>query len=114
MPVNANYERIYKVVNAIPKGCVCSYGKVADYAGLPGRARLVGKSLGEVKTDMKVNWHRVVRSNGQLAFDKGSRQSLLQSTLLREEGVLVNNNRINMHQFEWRVDLATMLLGFEH
>ena len=32
----------------IPKGKVACYGQIADLAGLPGRARLVGKALGKV------------------------------------------------------------------
>lgn len=114
MKNNAAYERIWKTVNTIPLGKVSSYGQIADFSGLPGRARLVGKSLGYVPKSMKVNWHRVLRSNGQLAFAKGSDQALLQSGLLQQEGVAVFNNRVNMKLFNWEPDLATMLQAFEY
>ena len=40
------YRRIWDVVAGIPAGCVLNYGEVARLAGLPGRARLVGRALG--------------------------------------------------------------------
>lgn len=90
-----------------------SYGQIADLAGLPGRARLVGKCLGKVPGDVKVNWHRVLRSNGQIAFAAGSEQAAEQRAKLLSEGVVVKNNRVKMSQFGWQVDLATMLQGLE-
>ena len=40
-----SYQRIWQTVQAIPLGNVASYGQIADLAGLPGRARLVGTAL---------------------------------------------------------------------
>lgn len=108
-----NYKRIWTTVNAIPIGKVSSYGQIADFAGLPGRARLVGKSLACVPKEMQVNWHRVLRSNGQLAFDKGSAQALLQQGLLQEENVVVFNNRVNMKEFNWQPDLSELLYSLK-
>lgn len=108
------FDRIFKTVNSIPKGKVSSYGQIADFAGLPGRARLVGKCLGQVPKDKEVNWHRVLRSNGQLAFAKGSEHAQLQTGLLQEEGVAVFNNRVKMKNYNWQPDLATILQEFEY
>ncbi|MGB6143735.1 MAG: MGMT family protein, partial [Rhodanobacter sp.] len=44
--------RIYAAIAAIPPGRVASYGAIAARAGLPGRARLVGRLLGEVPEGM--------------------------------------------------------------
>jgi len=68
-------KRIWKTVIVIPKGKVASYGQIADLAGLPGRARLVGKALGLATRELKLPWHRVLRSSGQLAFEKGSKNA---------------------------------------
>nr|WP_136251776.1 MGMT family protein [Ningiella ruwaisensis] len=103
------YNAIFKVVNLIEQGKVASYGQVADLAGLPGRARLTGKALGHVPTGLKVNWHRVLRSNGQIAFPKGSELARLQCALLQEEGVAVFNNRVRMKDFQWQPDLYILL-----
>jgi len=109
----AHYLRIWKTVNAIPKGKVSSYGQVADLAGLPGRARLVGKSLGHVPKDMQVNWHRVLRANGHIAFAKGSDAALKQTGLLQEEGVVVLKHRVKLKEFGWQPDLLTLLQELE-
>lgn len=107
--MDKRYIAIFKVVNLIPKGKVASYGQVADLAGLPGRARLSGKALGKVPQDMQVNWHRVLRSNGQIAFAKGSEHALLQTGKLQQENVAVFNNRVKMKEFQWQPDTYTLL-----
>lgn len=108
-PSNAHYQAIFKVVNLIPQGRVASYGQVADLAGLPGRARLTGKALGHVPDNMQVNWHRVLRSNGQIAFPKGSEHAALQIGKLQQENVAVFNHRVKMAEFQWQPDLLTLL-----
>lgn len=106
---NQRYLAIFKVVNLIPEGKVASYGQIADLAGLPGRARLVGKALGYVPHEMQVNWHRVLRSNGQIAFAKGSEQARLQIGKLQSEKVAVLNHRVNLREFQWLPDMLTLL-----
>ena len=103
------YNQIWQTVCVIPKGKVASYGQIADLAGLPGRARLVGKSLGFVPKDMFVPWYRVLRSTGQLAFPIGSEQALLQAGLLQEENVPVIANRVKLATFQWQPTLDEML-----
>lgn len=106
---DAKYLAIFKVVNLIPEGKVASYGQVADLAGLPGRARLIGKALGHVPKDMQINWHRVLRANGQIAFAKGSEQAILQTGKLQRENVAVFNHRVKMSTFQWQPDTYTLL-----
>ena len=52
---------------AIPPGRVATYGQVAEAAGLPGRARLVGRALRELPDDSAVPWHRVVGAGGRIS-----------------------------------------------
>ncbi len=106
---NTYYSQIWQTVCAIPKGKVACYGQIADLAGLPGRARLVGKSLGFVPKDMFVPWYRVLRSTGQLAFPLGSEQALHQAGLLQEENVAVIANRVKLATFQWQPTLDEML-----
>lgn len=112
--VNPSYQKIWLTVNAIPKGRVASYGQIADLAGLPGRARLVGKSLACVPKEQNVVWYRVLRSNGQLAFPKGSEQALKQTGLLQEENVVVLNNRVKLTDFQWQPDLGELLFTLKY
>ena len=107
-------KRIWKTVLVIPKGKVASYGQIADLAGLPGRARLVGKALGLAPRDMKLPWYRVLRSSGQLAFERGSKNAEYQKGLLQQENVVVLNNRVKLKEFAWQPDLAEMLIGLEY
>lgn len=86
-------ERIYRVIRAIPRGQIVAYGEVARRAGLPGRARLVARVLAE-NDDPDLPWHRVLRSDGRIAFPAGSRGFREQSRRLREEGVLVQAGRV--------------------
>lgn len=111
---NVAYEKIWATIDLIPAGKVASYGQIADLAGLPGRARLVGKSLGLVPNNRKVAWFKVLRSNGHLAFEKGSKQALLQTGLLQEEGVVVLNNRVKLAEFQWQPDLGELLFGLKY
>ena len=102
-------RQIWQTVSAIPAGKVASYGQIADLAGLPGRARLVGKALGQVPDSLKVPWYRVLRSNGQIAFPAGSEQAQLQQGLLQQENVAVFNNRVKLSEFQWHPELAELL-----
>lgn len=106
-------KQIWKTVLVIPKGKVASYGQIADLAGLPGRARLVGKSLGLAPKGMKLPWYRVLRSSGQLAFEKGSQSAEKQKGLLQQEEVVVLNNRVKLKEFGWQPDLAEILMKLE-
>ena len=86
-------ERILAAIRAIPKGEVAGYGEVARRAGLPGRARLVARLLSQ-NEDRKLPWHRVLRSDGRIAFPEGSEGWREQSVRLRSEGVIVENGRV--------------------
>ena len=70
-------------IRRIPPGFVRTYGDVS-----PGAPRLAGTVLRTTEQD--VPWWRVVRADGSLA--KGARQA----ALLREEGVLVRRNRVDL------------------
>jgi methylated-DNA-protein-cysteine methyltransferase-like protein len=105
-----HYSRIWQTVQQIPLGAVASYGQIADLAGLPGRARLVGKALRLSPTPLP--WHRVVRSNLTLAFAPGSAEAAEQSALLRQEGILLRANRIPK-QYQWQPNLAELLFNLQ-
>ncbi|MEV4647182.1 MGMT family protein [Saccharopolyspora sp. NPDC049357] len=89
------FERVRAVVASIPPGRVLSYGDVAELAGLRS-ARLVGRIMSEDTADLP--WHRVLRSNGTVADHLRHRQL----ELLRAEGVLATDGRINMSQHRWK------------
>ena len=88
-------ERILAAVRAIPRGQVAGYGEVARRAGLPGRARLAARVLSD-NTDAGLPWHRVLRSDGRIAFPDGSPGFREQARRLRAEGVKVERGRVRM------------------
>lgn len=85
--MNENFERIWRAVAAIPAGAVDSYGGVARRAGLPGRARLVGRALAAAPEALALPWHRVLDARGRIALPAGSAAHRLQRRLLVGEGV---------------------------
>ncbi|MBC3766691.1 MGMT family protein [Neptunicella marina] len=112
--MNQALQKIWKTVAMVPKGKVASYGQIADLAGLPGRARMVGKSLGQVPDGQTLPWYRILRSNGQIAFPAGSESAERQKGLLQEEGVVVLNNRVRLKDFQWQPSLDEILFKLEY
>jgi methylated-DNA-protein-cysteine methyltransferase-like protein len=116
-PANTQYIKIWKTVQAIPFGCVASYGQVADLSGLPGRARLVGKALGKVPNNgwnnQMVPWFRVINSQGKISFPAGSELFIKQKNLLQDEQVVVKGSKIKMSEYQWSPDLGELLFKLE-
>ncbi|TZF89978.1 MGMT family protein [Cognatilysobacter lacus] len=88
-------RRILAAIRALPAGEVAGYGEVARRAGLPGRARLVARLLSTV-AEPGLPWHRVLRSDGRVAFPPDSDGFVEQCARLRAEGVPVANGRVRM------------------
>ncbi|MGW8367185.1 MAG: MGMT family protein [Gammaproteobacteria bacterium] len=107
--VARRHARICAVVHGIPPGSVASYGDVASIAGMPGRARLVGRVLRDAPADAALPWHRVLTANGRLAFAQHSPSFVEQSERLAAEGVCVERGRVDMKRYRWRPDLDEML-----
>ena len=104
-----DHRTIRRCVAAIPRGCVASYGEIAVRAGLPRRARLVGRVLGDAGADAGLPWHRVLRSDGRIAFPPGSRAFREQRARLIDEGVVVSNGRVDLARFGWQRNLDAEL-----
>jgi methylated-DNA-protein-cysteine methyltransferase related protein len=105
MAAKSPESRILAAVRAIPRGQVAGYGEVALRAGLPGRARLAARVLSQ-NADPELPWHRVLRSDGRIAFPEGSAGFHEQSQRLRAEGVTVVNGRVKRARPERNLDQA--------
>lgn len=99
---------ILRAIRSIPQGCVASYGELAARAGLPGRARMVGRILHEMP-DAKLPWHRVLRSDGRIAFPPGSRSFREQVRRLAGEGIIVVRGRVDLSRHGWERNLDAVL-----
>jgi len=95
--LNDEWQAIVRAVKAIPRGKVASYGQVAALAGLPRRARLVGRVLANLPPDSKVPWHRVVNARGEISLEGES--AARQRRLLTAEGVVFSERgRIDLRR----------------
>ncbi|MEO8673452.1 MAG: MGMT family protein [Tahibacter sp.] len=103
------HAAIHAVIASIPRGRVASYGELAARAGLPRRARLVGKVLRDAPAELKLPWHRVLRADGKIAFPPRSAAFVEQKRRLAAEGVLVRLGRVNLARFGWERDLDALL-----
>ena len=98
-------RRIQRVVTAIPEGRVATYGQVALLAGLPRRARLVGRTLAALDDESGLPWHRVINAQGRISSRGGGPYQHFQRRLLEEEGVeLDERGRIDLDRFGWDPD----------
>ena len=93
---------ILAVVRSIPSGCVANYGQIAARAGLPGRARMVAWALKQGDDVNPVPWHRVLRSDGRIAFPQGSDAFEEQRRLLLREKVELVKGRVPRSSFAWQ------------
>ena len=93
MPGKSAAEKILAAIRAVPRGQIAGYGEIARRAGLPGRARMVARILAG-NEDRKLPWHRILRSDGRIAFPDDSAQFAEQVQRLRAEGVRVEKGRV--------------------
>ena len=98
-------DRILAAIRAVPRGSVAGYGHIARRAGLPGRARLVARVLGQ-NDDPALPWHRILRSDGRIAFPAGSPGFDEQARRLRAEGVEVRHGRVRIPESGDSLDAA--------
>lgn len=86
------YDKVYEQVCKIPKGKVATYGQIAVMCGSPKASRAVGYALHFNPRPGVIPCHRVVNRFGGLApaFAFGGME--VQASLLRAEGVEVDEN----------------------
>lgn len=96
--MNQDWQAIWAAIAAIPPGKVASYGQVALLAGLPGRARLVGRVLSHLPPGSDIPWQRVVNARGEISLSEHA--GAQQRRLLEREGVSFNERgRIDMRRY---------------
>lgn len=84
-------ELVRRLVASIPAGRVATYGDIASAASLSS-PRIVGWIMRTDSSDLP--WHRVITASGRPAAHLVTRQL----ELLRAEGVLANDSRVNLAQ----------------
>ena len=95
-------QRIFTIVKEIPKGHIATYGQVANLAGLPRYARVVGQTLSELPRDTQLPWHRVISASGKISILEDSASFLEQRQRLLNEGITFTKTRINLKEYQWQ------------
>ncbi len=104
----SNYDRIYRVVECIPRGRVATYGQVARLAGLPGHARQVGYALHALPYGLEIPWQRVINARGEISPRATPGAEDVQRQLLAQEGIeLDERGRINLSRYGWHPRRST-------
>ena len=92
-------KKIYEAVKQIPKGCVATYGQVAEMAGNPRMSRAVGNALHKNPDPEHIPCYRVVNFRGELsgAFAFGGKD--VQKKLLEADGIEVVNGTVDLKKY---------------
>jgi len=93
-------EQIFQVIYQIPKGKVATYGQVAELAGLPRAARLVGNTLKGLPKTTRLPWHRVINAAGKISLPEDG-NGKIQKQRLEKEGVVLINGKISLPNYRW-------------
>jgi methylated-DNA-protein-cysteine methyltransferase-like protein len=93
-------QRILAAVRRIPRGRVSTYGNVAEVAGLPRRARLVGTVLRQTASP-RLPWFRVINAGGRISFPVGSDAHERQRSHLEAEGIPLIRGRVDLKRYGW-------------
>ncbi|OEC35453.1 methylated-DNA-protein-cysteine methyltransferase related protein [Pseudomonas cuatrocienegasensis] len=104
MQTGADHRRqaLYLTLAQVPSGCVVSYGQLAALAGLGRAARWVGRTLSQLPEGSSLPWHRVIAASGRLSLASGTPSGEEQRARLRAEGILVNQDRVDIRRHGWR------------
>jgi alkylated DNA nucleotide flippase Atl1 len=92
--------RMERVIRAIPRGKVLTYGGVAKAAGYPGRSRMVARIL---QRGFGLPWQRVLGTGGEIKLrgDSGAEQRFR----LQTEEVRFRGRKVDMKASEWNAPL---------
>ena len=95
------YERIYAAVRQIPVGRVATYGQIARLGG--GCSAQLGRfALAALPNGSDVPWQRVINAKGKISPRGIGFGSLIQRTLLEEEGIVfMQDEIIDLNTYGW-------------
>lgn len=97
-------KRIYEAVKKIPKGCVATYGQVAELAGNKKMSRAVGNALHHNPDPENIPCYRVVNSKGELSGEFAFGGLGEQAKLLIADGIEVVNGKVDLKKFGMKIN----------
>lgn len=104
------FDMVWQVVREIPRGKVTTYGAIAKFIGTTSSARTVGWAMNAAHNDKTIPAHRVVNRLGMLSGKMHFSTPFEMEDLLKNEGILVENNKIiNFNAVFWDPNSALQL-----
>ncbi len=87
-------EHVLQLTAAVPEGKVCTFQSIGEY--LDVMPRHVAHILSKLEDNEKFvyPWHRVVSGDTSLGTPKKNPDGKSQAELLRDEGIVVSNNKV--------------------
>ncbi len=95
------YDRIYDAVRQVPAGRVATYGQIARLVG-GCSAQMVGFALAALPNGSDVPWQRVINAQGKISPHGVGFGSMIQRSLLEEEGIVFNlEGIVDLKTYGW-------------
>lgn len=93
------FARVRRLVNAIPRGRVATYGQLSQLIG--GRLTPVGIGWALRAAGEEVPWHRVINGQGGISTDRHTPGR--QRAMLEAEGVKFGpDDTVDLRRYQWR------------
>jgi methylated-DNA-[protein]-cysteine S-methyltransferase len=100
-------QAILRILAEVPRGKVTTYGDLAkelarrDPKWSPNASRAVGTTMRNNPCGPQIPCHRVIKSDGNVGNFRGGEKGAVEEKIqmLREEGITVNNNRIDLQKY---------------
>lgn len=93
--------KLYELLVRIPRGYVVTYGELARMLGNPAWARAVGNALHANPDGGRYPCYKVVSSKGKLSRAYAFGGITEQQRRLEEEGISVNNGKVDLRRYGW-------------
>jgi len=97
------FDKVYKLVEKVPRGKVTTYGTIAKQLGI-NNPRVVGYALHANKTPDTVPCHRVINAQGELSKDYAFGGLDVQKKLLIQEGIKFQEDKIPFEKYLFKFE----------
>ena len=99
--MNIFTRTVIGIIQSIPEGKVCTYGRIALMAGQPSGARQVVRIIHSMSRKHDLPWHRIINAKGFISLPKFKGYDE-QKALLQSEGVEIDaDDRIDLEKYLW-------------
>jgi methylated-DNA-protein-cysteine methyltransferase-like protein len=95
---------IIRMIKAIPKGKVATYGQIASLSGHYLSVRRVVWVLHSLSDKERLPWHRVVNRKGKISLKPGAGYQRQKELLIREGILFSEKDCIDLDRFLWEPD----------